>query len=61
MTTYSVQQIATGIVLWQGDADSEQHALDLMARDAGYADYADVCAVTGEDDGVRVFIVEEGK
>lgn len=59
MTTYSVQQTATAIVLWEGEAESEGQALDLMARDAGYADYAQACSVTGEDDDVKVFTVAD--
>jgi hypothetical protein len=37
---YQVRQAATGVVLWTGGAENEQQALDAMAREAGYRDYA---------------------
>lgn len=37
---YAVKQERTGITLWTGAALDETGALDAMAREAGYADYA---------------------
>ena len=40
MTIFQIRQAATGAVLWTGCAADEQQALDAMAREAGYADFA---------------------
>ncbi|GJE00256.1 hypothetical protein [Methylobacterium isbiliense] len=40
MTIFQIKQAATGAVLWTGGAADEQQALDAMAREAGYADFA---------------------
>ncbi|MFE1599108.1 hypothetical protein [Methylobacterium sp. ID0610] len=40
MTIFQIRHTATGAVLWTGGAENEQQALDAMAREAGYADYA---------------------
>ncbi|GJD50001.1 hypothetical protein OPKNFCMD_2737 [Methylobacterium crusticola] len=40
MAIYQIKQPATGAVLWTGGAESEEQALDAMAREAGYADFA---------------------
>jgi len=42
MAIYQIKQTATGAVLWTGGAESEEQALDAMAREAGYADFAAV-------------------
>jgi hypothetical protein len=42
MTHYTIEQSATASVLFDGDATDKQNALDLMAKDAGYTDYADL-------------------
>jgi hypothetical protein len=39
-------------------AESEAHALDLYAQDAGYTDYADAAAQFG-DDAIATKIEEE--
>lgn len=54
MPTYTIFQDATGIILWTGEADNELLALDLMALDAGYDNYADLTEVTGPDNGVKI-------
>ena len=40
MGIYEIRQASTGAILWTGGAESEQQALDAMAREAGYPDYA---------------------
>ncbi|KMO34448.1 hypothetical protein VQ03_23375 [Methylobacterium tarhaniae] len=40
MAIFQVRQAATGAILWTGGAENEQQALDAMAREAGYADFA---------------------
>lgn len=58
MPRYSIQQTATATTLWEGEAETEEQALDLMAQDHGYADHADAVRETGEDEGVKVFVVK---
>ncbi|KQT61149.1 hypothetical protein ASG52_16240 [Methylobacterium sp. Leaf456] len=40
MSIFQIRQKTSGAVLWTGSADDERTALDAMAREAGYADYA---------------------
>lgn len=40
MSIFQIRQKSSGAVLWTGSADDERTALDAMAREAGYADYA---------------------
>lgn len=56
MTHYTITQQASGIILFHGEAISEQDALDRMARDAGYADYA---SIPDEIDGGDTLIISE--
>lgn len=46
MTTYRIESEA-GVVLGDYDGADEAEALDAYARDAGYADYAEVQATVG--------------
>src|SRR5579864_1202896 len=41
MKTFRIEDTFSGVVLGEYHARSERDALDAMARDAGYADYAD--------------------
>ncbi|WP_336485660.1 hypothetical protein [Methylobacterium nigriterrae] len=40
MSIFQIRQKKSGAVLWTGSADCERTALDAMARQAGYRDYA---------------------
>jgi len=51
MTTYTISNRSSGITLGQYDADTPAQALDAMARDAGYDDYAEACEVAPSDNG----------
>lgn len=45
MTKFLITNIQSGIILGEYDALDGVGALDTMARDAGYSDYAEACAV----------------
>jgi hypothetical protein len=40
MSIFQIRQKTSGAILWTGSADTEQVALDAMAREAGYRDFA---------------------
>lgn len=40
MSIFEIRQKTNGAILWTGSALDETTALDAMAREAGYADYA---------------------
>lgn len=40
MSIFQIRQKNNGAVLWTGSAADAQTALDAMAREAGYSDYA---------------------
>lgn len=40
MSIFQIRQKDNGAVLWTGSAPNEEAALDAMAREAGYRDYA---------------------
>lgn len=42
MGIYEIRQAATGTILWTGGAETAEQALDAMAREAGYRDYASI-------------------
>ena len=54
MKTFTITQTATGVVLFHGEASDEADALDRMAREAGYADYASIPAEIGGSDTITV-------
>lgn len=54
MLAFRVEQIATGIVLFEGDAPDENTALDRMAETAGYASFAAIPPEVGGGDTIRV-------
>lgn len=54
MTTYEIEQTDTAVILWRGEAPSEQVALDAMARDAGYIDYNGIPEEIGGRDTIVV-------
>lgn len=57
MPIFTITQTATGVVLFQGEASTSAQALDLMAQDAGYANFAEIPAEIG---GRDTLLVEEG-
>lgn len=46
---FRISNPASGLVLGIYEGDDKADALDTYARDAGYADFAAACAVTGDD------------
>jgi len=59
MTKYTIENTASGVVLGTYEAESAKAALDAMARDAGYADYAACCADVPSPDGEIVVSVAD--
>lgn len=55
--TYEIESKASGLVLGRYDGETEQDALDAMARDAGYADHEDACSQS-QDDGNHLIVTE---
>ena len=51
MTRYEITSLLSGVVLGVYDAADEAAALDLMAQDAGYVDYAHACDVAPVKEG----------
>lgn len=49
MTRYEIANRQSAAILGIFEAETPEAALDLMAQDAGYRDYADACTVTEED------------
>jgi hypothetical protein len=43
MALYEIENIRTGVLLGIYQAETERLALDVMAQDAGYEDYAQLC------------------
>ncbi|ACL59693.1 hypothetical protein [Methylobacterium nodulans] len=42
MRLFQVKQVRTGAILWVGEAGSREQALEAMAHEAGYMDFAHV-------------------
>jgi hypothetical protein len=40
MSIFEIRQKTNGAILWTGSASDESSALDAMAREAGYIDFA---------------------
>ena len=49
--TYRIENTRSGIILGDYEAETKEAALDAMARDAGYADYAEAQEVAPPAEG----------
>lgn len=59
MNKYLITNTISGLRLGVYDGDTETEALDAMARDAGYSDYAECCEVTPTREGeIAVLLVQ---
>jgi hypothetical protein len=58
MNRYNISNHHSGADLGDWEAESEQDALDKMAIEAGYKDYADCCARVGESNDLVVTLIE---
>lgn len=54
MTTYTVEQPTTAVILGTYEAQNGSDALDMYAQDAGYLDYQDLLSKTGTEDDLSV-------
>lgn len=56
---WKITQTATGVDMGVYEGETEQDALDTMARDAGYRDHADACSIyeDGSDGGASTLEV----
>lgn len=50
MNRYAISVQSSGVDLGVYEGDTEDGAIDAMARDAGYADYRVMCAITDPED-----------
>jgi len=48
---YAIENTISGLILGVYKAESEEEALDMMARDAGYKDYDDLNSQIEADPG----------
>lgn len=48
---FQIENTVSGLILGVYEGATEAEALDAMARDAGYADYAEAQKVAPADDG----------
>lgn len=51
MATWTIENTVSGLVLGEWEGETAADALDAMARDAGYRDYADLQVRVPADDG----------
>lgn len=58
MSNYEITNARIGVALGVYEGATEAEALDAMARDAGYADYAECCEVVPARDGEIVVRVQ---
>lgn len=57
MTKFLIESTA-GIVMGEYVAESKAEALDAMARECGYVDYAEVLTVLGKTDPSDLIVTE---
>lgn len=48
---FQIENTKSGVILGEYEAGDEASALDALARDAGYADYAEASAVSPAHNG----------
>ncbi len=58
MAHYEIQNANTAYVLGVYEGETEEEALDAMARDAGYQDYASIAEQQGQADEDDLVITE---
>lgn len=51
MNTFHISNITSGAYLGSYSAETEAEALDALARDSGYTDYAEACTVSPSKEG----------
>ena len=51
MPTFRIENTISGVILGDYEGATEAEALDAMARDAGYSDYAACCEVAPAKEG----------
>lgn len=54
LAQFRITNRISGLCLGTYEGATEADALDAMARDAGYRDYAHACEVTGEDESTLI-------
>lgn len=48
MKSFQINQTVSGVIIGTYEGETPEQALDAMAQDQGYADYAELLIVTGE-------------
>lgn len=59
MPRFLIEQTTTAVILFDGQSRDEQHALDLMAQEAGYADFASIPEEIGGRETLQVRLDRE--
>jgi len=51
VSKWQIESTISGVIIGVYEGADESEALEAMAKDAGYADYAEATSVTGVDEG----------